>query len=76
LTESSAALKLRKVTLAPIERIGERGGFRAAVERRSDGLYQVHLERWMRGAILEEPPHWSSVIARTVLANTLPMRER
>jgi hypothetical protein len=64
------------VSSEPIDWVAERGGFRAGVERRADGLFQVHLERWMRGAVPEEPADWADVISRTVLSdNALDARE-
>ena len=52
------------------EWIAERGGFRVGVEQRADGLFQVHLERWIRGAVLEEPSYWSRVSSRAVLSDS------
>jgi hypothetical protein len=52
-----------------IEWVAERGGFRAGIQARSDGLFQVHLERWLAGAIPEEPPDWLPVKLRVVLSD-------
>jgi hypothetical protein len=54
-----------------IEWIAERGGFRAGVEQRADGLFQVHLERWVPGGVPEEPAQWSRVRARAVLSDDI-----
>lgn len=53
-----------------IEWLAERGGFRVGIEPRSDGLFQVHLERWLAGAIPEEPADWSTVKLRAILAES------
>jgi len=52
-----------------IEWLAERGRFRAGIEARSDGLFQVHLERWLSGAIPEEPADWAAVKIRVVLCD-------
>ena len=49
--------------------IAERGGYRAGVEARSDGLFQVHLERWVPGGVPEEPADWSRETSRTILSD-------
>ncbi|HET7539978.1 MAG TPA: hypothetical protein VFK05_08900 [Polyangiaceae bacterium] len=53
-----------------IDWFAERGGYRAGVEARSDGLFQVHLERWVPGAIPEEPALWSGVKTRAVFSDS------
>lgn len=54
-----------------IEWVAERGGFRVGIEARSDGLFQVHLERWLSGAIPEEPTDWAPVKLRVILSDNL-----
>lgn len=37
-----------------VEWLERRDSYRVGIERRQDGLYEVHLERFVRGAIVEE----------------------
>jgi hypothetical protein len=61
------------MSASTIEWIAERNGFRAGIELRADGLFQVHLERWVPGVLeAEEPAHWSPVELRVILADNQP----
>jgi len=53
-----------------IDWLAEGGGFRVGVERRLDGRFQVHLERWVPGGVPEEPSYWSPVRSRTIIADS------
>jgi len=57
------------VSAETIEWIAERGGYRAGVEARSDGLFQVHLKRWVPGGVPEEPADSSRETSRTILSD-------